>query len=281
MAAVEFLKVSKKAGHASLTEVTFRAQDGEATCLTGPSGSGKSMIARMIAGHSKPDSGKVRVYGQDPFSSSLLSRRCSFVFGQDSLPQRLYLDDFLLHSARMYGFSEDDARKSLQFLGLWDVRHRRIGHLGHYRSEIAKFLVPVCRAEGLLLVDGMEKVLDDADVAFIYSRLFEMVRSGRISLLITTSRRQQVENYADRFIELLNGRVTGEVDVSGRSKKDAPTMCRLRVSDVIRGSMLLRALRVEGNSIILREPSGGLTSSISLLEKNGIRVLAFERLGAE
>jgi putative ABC transport system ATP-binding protein len=48
-----------------LTDITLDIAEGEFTALMGPSGSGKSTLLNLIAGLDKPDSGELRVGGED------------------------------------------------------------------------------------------------------------------------------------------------------------------------------------------------------------------------
>ena len=48
-----------------LTDITLDIAEGEFTALMGPSGSGKSTLLNLIAGIDKPDSGELRVGGED------------------------------------------------------------------------------------------------------------------------------------------------------------------------------------------------------------------------
>lgn len=279
MSAVELQKVSKRSNEVELHEVTFRADDAGITCLVGPSGAGKRLVSRLVAGLVRPDGGRVRVLGQDPFLSQALHRRCISVFGDIPLPPGLYLDDMLLHASRLYGFSEEDARKSLHSMGLWEARHTRIRRLAPYKSEMAKFLIPIASSPDVVLVDGMEGRLDDADREFVYGRLYQTSRVSGTAVLITTNRRRSIDSYADRIVTIRDGAVEGVTDVAKERAGAGTTLCRIRVSDVVGASRLLRVLRVEGNAILIREPSEGLSSAIYVLEQHGIRATAFERLG--
>lgn len=281
MAAIEFQRVTCRSQFSNLDQLSFAAEEGETTCLLGPSGSGKTLIAAITAGLARADDGTVRVFGQDPYRSDVASRRCSFVFGTKSLPDRLFLDDFLLHASRLFGFSEDDARKALRLLDLYELRHSRLINLSPYRREIAKFLVPLCRKPDLLVVDGMDQKIDVADMEFIYSRIFEMSREEGTSVFLTCSSKKAVESYADRFMELSEGKIGGSSFLSKMTPGDNFTLCRIRVSDVVAGSRLLNAIGVEGNSIVLRQPSDGFSSLFRILEENGVQVLSFERLKEE
>src|SRR5262245_54863821 len=69
-----------------LNDLTFDIQAGDFVALMGPSGSGKSTLLNMIAGIDKPDSGILRVQGEDitRLSESALAdwraRHVGFIF---------------------------------------------------------------------------------------------------------------------------------------------------------------------------------------------------------
>src|SRR5262249_34263358 len=49
----------------ALAGVSFEVADGELVALTGPSGSGKSTLLNLIGGLDRPDSGEIRIGGED------------------------------------------------------------------------------------------------------------------------------------------------------------------------------------------------------------------------
>src|SRR5208283_4024110 len=51
--------------HAVLHHVSFSIQKGQTLCILGRSGVGKSVALRVLMGFLKPDSGSVRVEGQE------------------------------------------------------------------------------------------------------------------------------------------------------------------------------------------------------------------------
>ncbi len=280
MRAIEFQKVSKEGRDVSLKGVSFAAQSGEVTCLTGPPGSGKGTVVSIIAGLTTIDGGRVRVLGMDPFSSLHLSRSCAFVSGRYSLPSNLYLDDMLVHASKLYGFTRDDAREALRLLDLWNERHVRISRIPSHKVEIAKFLLPICRRPELMIVDCMDKALDPSQLSFIYSCLADIVRSKSSTLFITTSDRRSVEDFANSSVRIQDGSVKSGLSLSAGAVRSG-SMLRLRVSDVVLASRVLNAVGVEGGSVLIREPPDGISSAIALLEGSGVRIKSIERVGEE
>jgi sulfate/thiosulfate transport system ATP-binding protein len=64
----------------ALDDVTLQVPEGSLTALLGPSGSGKSTLLRIMAGLETPDSGVVRIAGNDVTSARPQDRGIGFVF---------------------------------------------------------------------------------------------------------------------------------------------------------------------------------------------------------
>jgi sulfate transport system ATP-binding protein len=74
--AIEVQGVSKRFGDfTALDDVSLTVRDGSLTALLGPSGGGKSTLLRVIAGLEQPDSGVVRIGGEDITASRPGTRR--------------------------------------------------------------------------------------------------------------------------------------------------------------------------------------------------------------
>jgi sulfate/thiosulfate transport system ATP-binding protein len=79
--AIEAHGITKRFGdYVALDDVSITVPDGSLTALLGPSGSGKSTLLRVIAGLETPDSGMVRIEGEDVTSRPARQREVGFVF---------------------------------------------------------------------------------------------------------------------------------------------------------------------------------------------------------
>ena len=78
---VEFEKVSLAYGRTRvLTDVSIAIEPGEFFALLGPSGSGKSTLLRLLAGFLRPQSGAIRVAGEDVTRVPPWQRNIGMVF---------------------------------------------------------------------------------------------------------------------------------------------------------------------------------------------------------
>jgi len=86
MATIEMTSVRKTFGATvALTDLHLRIESGELVCLLGPSGCGKTTALRLLAGFERPDSGSIRVDGEDVTEVSPRRRRFGMVFQDYSL----------------------------------------------------------------------------------------------------------------------------------------------------------------------------------------------------
>ncbi|MBV9805336.1 MAG: TOBE-like domain-containing protein [Solirubrobacterales bacterium] len=78
---IEVDAIAKRFGEfVALDEVSLEVPEGGLTALLGPSGSGKSTLLRIIAGLEVPDSGTVKIAGQDVTWARPQDRGIGFVF---------------------------------------------------------------------------------------------------------------------------------------------------------------------------------------------------------
>src|SRR4051812_14071939 len=78
---IEVRNVSKRFGtFQALDDVSLEVGSGSLTALLGPSGSGKSTLLRIVAGLERPDSGEIRLAGEDATAVSPQRRGVGFVF---------------------------------------------------------------------------------------------------------------------------------------------------------------------------------------------------------
>jgi sulfate transport system ATP-binding protein len=78
---IEIAQVSKKFGDFTALEgINLTIPSGEITALLGPSGSGKTTLLRIIAGLETPDSGTIRLFGEDATWVRTRERKVGFVF---------------------------------------------------------------------------------------------------------------------------------------------------------------------------------------------------------
>lgn len=196
--------------------VDFRAAD-EIVVLFGPSGAGKTMTLRAVAGLERPDDGEIRLDDRVLFSRRPRAwvpprdRRCGFVFQDAALFPHLDVSRNVLFGARV---EAREARERLDAL----LDRFRIAHLAKrfpaelsggeaQRVALARALMSGPR---VLLLDEPFSSLDAGARRAAQDEVLDAHRAWRIPFLFVTHDRAEAERMGDRILFLDGGRQTGE-----------------------------------------------------------------------
>ena len=197
-----------------LTDITLYIAEGEFTALMGPSGSGKSTLLNLIAGIDKPDSGELRVAGEDITSLSeaeLADWRAShvgFIFQFYNLMPVLTAYENVELPLMLTGLSRAERRDrvelTLAMVGLSD-------RMTHYPSELSggqQQRVAIARAvitDPLLIVaDEPTGDLDRTSASEVLAMLGRLnVDLGKTIVMVTHD--AQAAKSARRLVHLEKG----------------------------------------------------------------------------
>lgn len=208
----------------SRTEPVFRHLDlhipaGQSVAIVGVNGVGKSTLIKLLCGLYAPDSGTVRVDGQDPAQDDAVRRRVATIF-QDFVRYHLSLEDNvalpLLASQAEPAALRHTAVTALRDAAGADVLSRLDGNWdtilepgyaggtdlsgGQWqRVALARALTAVAAGAGVLVLDEPTAALDVRAEAEIFSRFLE-VTHGVTTILV--SHRLSSVRHAERIVVL-------------------------------------------------------------------------------
>lgn len=195
-----------------LQGVDLRACDGEILGMVGQSGSGKTTVARCIAGLEDPDSGTIEVIGG---TDSHRAGAVQMVF-QDpagTLNPALSIRTTLVEALRAAGNTTDTPSALLEGVGL-DVA--MLTHRPHRLSGGQRQRVAIARALAgrprLLVCDEAVSALDVSVQAQILSLLRRLRDERQLTMLFITHDLAVVGQLCDRVVVLNEGQVVEEGD---------------------------------------------------------------------
>jgi phospholipid/cholesterol/gamma-HCH transport system ATP-binding protein len=197
----------------ALKDVTLTVKPGEIFVLMGPSGSGKSVFLRHIAGLEAPTSGRVTIDGLDALAAATRKNvRMGVVFQAGALFNSLSVYDNLALYPREHRLGNEDAirRKvehTLQILSLENTSHKFPAELSggmKKRVSIARALV---MEPQLLLYDEPTSELDPVMSATIAEIIATLKEQTHVTSIVVSHDRELALNIADRVGILMAGRL--------------------------------------------------------------------------
>ncbi|WP_336033774.1 ABC transporter ATP-binding protein [Geodermatophilus sp. FMUSA9-8] len=238
---------------------------GRLTAVTGPSGSGKSSLLRILAAQDRPTAGVAEVAGTSLTGLSarrlraLRRREIGYVFprpGQNLLPH-LTGTEHLVLAGRLRGIGRRDAARQgaelLDVLGLAD----RAGHLpaelsGGEQQRLA-LAQAVLGRPALVVADEPTSELDSATTEQLLAAVAELTRDGTSVVMATHD--PQAAAAADRVVHLRSGAVAHE-EVAGRRLAVVDGEGRVPLPEEALARFPDRRVAVEltAHGVLLREP---------------------------
>jgi phospholipid/cholesterol/gamma-HCH transport system ATP-binding protein len=224
-AAIVFDRVSKSFGPKQvLRDVSLRVRAGEALCILGRSGTGKSVTLKLIISLLKPDAGQIWIE-QDEITRlrtselSRVRRKMGFLFQDAALFDSLTVyDNLALPLLRLSDKSPQEAdvvvNRVLGQVGLAGDARKMPAQLSggmRKRAGLARALVLEPR---ILLVDEPSSGLDRITASEIDALLLQQKAERRTTLVIVTHDVRGARRVGDRFAVLDQGTVIADGTVA-------------------------------------------------------------------
>lgn len=238
---IEIVGLTRKLtdGKTVLDRIHAELEPGTVVAVTGPSGSGKSVLLRCLALREPWTSGEYRWNGQDLNRAGWLARQRAkrqIAYLEQKpvlLEKKTALKNVIIGAVgqtpwwrRVTGMVRNDdymgAMDTLEQLGLLDRAHYPVEKLSggeRQRVAIARSIVHGAR---LLLADEPVSGLDPHAAEAILASLRNMCRERRIAAVLAMHRLEWAERYADEIWGLKDGRM--ELRVKGRRLTAAEKM---------------------------------------------------------
>ncbi|MFW5661401.1 MAG: ABC transporter ATP-binding protein, partial [Oceanicaulis sp.] len=113
--ALEVENLSKSfRGKPAVSDVSFKACKGDITGFLGPNGAGKTTTLRMSLGVIRPDSGRARLFGQEPDAAGM--DRVGFLPEERGVYRKMTAEAVIVLFARLKGVPAGEARRRAKVL---------------------------------------------------------------------------------------------------------------------------------------------------------------------
>lgn len=244
-------------GKPLLTDISFTVAEGEAICLLGASGSGKSTILRMIAGLDFPDRGAILLNSLDLAQKPPHLRDFGLVFQDYGLFPHLNVFDNIAFGLRMRrgrsltspnalenAFYAENiqhrVREMLELVNLSGFDSRQVTDLSggeQQRVALARALAPSPR---LLMFDEPLGALDRSLKEDLLNEIRGILHKTKIPAIYVTHDQEEAFTIADRILVLHEGTIIrdGTPSEIWKDPQSAFVAKLLGIGNVIEGEVI-------------------------------------------
>lgn len=208
MKVVEVNHLSKSyADVKAVTDLTFSLNSGEILGLIGPNGAGKSSTIKIILDFMKPDSGEVRIFGQQ--MNEALKDRIGYLPEERGLYKRLTAIDLILYLASLKGMAKATAEKKANILlektGMLEHKKKKNKEMSRGMGQLIQFIVTVIHDPELVILDEPFSGLDPVRTETVQNIIGKLREEGK-AVILSTHQMNRVEELCDRVLMIDKGR---------------------------------------------------------------------------
>ena len=226
---VEINQISKSFGdHQVLHELDFSVKPGEIFVIMGPSGSGKSVLLKIISGLLDPTGGHVRIDGIDSQDPAMREKiKMALVFQAGALFNSMTVHENLAlypSEHRLYDHDtiNDKVADALRILGLENAARKFPSELsGGMKKRVAIARALVMEPQ-LLLYDEPTSELDPTMGATIAEIIATLRKETGVTSIVVSHDRELSLTIADRVAILMDGKLLA-LDTPAKVRTDERT----------------------------------------------------------
>jgi ABC-2 type transport system ATP-binding protein len=217
MQIIDIDEASKQYGEVvAISRFNMSVKGGSITGFVGPNGAGKTTTIRVITGLTKPDSGSVSVFGEDPFDNVGIKEKIGYVSEHDDLYPWATVRESVKMLARISSPKSpglDDAiDRAIDDVGMAKFADRKVSALSKGMKQRTKIAAALTHAPSLLVLDEPLSGLDPLGRRRIMELIRRLNRENDVTVLISSHVLEELEHLANRITLIHRGQTVAEGD---------------------------------------------------------------------
>ncbi len=191
--------------------VNLNIEDGEFFVLLGPSGCGKSTFLRSVAGLETPDSGVMKLKGEDILDKEPAERDVAMMFQKVTLYPNMNVYDNIAFPLKIKGVDKDtiekEVNKVLDFTQIPEKKHSNVNNLSGGEAQRAMIARVLVQDPQLFLLDEPFSSLDHQLRVHMRKEILKIHKKTGVTILFVTHNQEEAMRLGERIGIMNNGKV--------------------------------------------------------------------------
>lgn len=215
-----------------LDRVDLEVARGETVTVLGRSGTGKSVMLKLIIGLQRPDGGRVEINGEEITALPLdqlnrVRKTVGFLFQQAALYDSLTVEENVAFPLRRHtrmsdAERNDRVRELLARVSMEEAREKMPADISGGMKKRVGLARALALDPQIMLLDEPTAGLDPITASEINELIRELQKERHISSLVVTHDMRSVRTVADRVAMLREGRIVIEGTLEDLQQSDDP-----------------------------------------------------------
>ncbi len=229
---IEARNLSISFDHPVLSSISLIVKKGETVGVLGESGTGKSVLLKIMAGFLKPDQGEILIKGQNIVSMSEqelleIRKKLSYVFQSGAIFDFLDVGENIAYPLREQGVTDEQMIQSrveylLNAVELTDMGKTRFNELSIGRKKQVSIARAIANNPEVILYDEPTTGVDPIIGKSLSKLIRKLNQKENLTSVVVTHDLRCIDVVADRIILLRNGQIWFEGDHSSlNNSKDS------------------------------------------------------------
>jgi ABC-type sugar transport system ATPase subunit len=206
-----------------LNSVSFNLKPGEVHCLVGENGSGKSTLMKIVMGIHQPDSGSIKLLGEEvSFTNPMQAiRRGIAMIHQELHPVRdmeICENIFMgreIYKKPLYIIDKAEMRRKtkdiLEQLGIALEPTMKMRQLSVGQCQLIEIVKAISYDAKIVIMDEPTSAITDKEVSLLFSQIRNLREKG-ISIVYISHKMNEIFEISDRITVLRDGEYIGSHD---------------------------------------------------------------------
>lgn len=164
--------------------ISFSLSSGEILKISGPNGSGKTSLLKILSAISSCEYGNVS-YKNKKLGSSEYQKNICYIGHLGAINYELSCKENLLYLASLQGLEKTNIKKSLIEVGLYDYKNEYANNLSAGQKRLIAMAIIFMNKAPILLLDEPFTALDCNAISIIENAINKHIKNGGICILTT------------------------------------------------------------------------------------------------